>query len=95
MARLAEWREQIPSSPEILGVGLRLDGRYPEYTYVFGDRRSSVPREVRRFFEWRYGVPDFRNSRVRKFIPARNERCPCGSQLKFKRCHGSPARGQA
>lgn len=93
MARLAAWRDQLPSSPEILGVGLRTDGIYPEYTYVFGDRRSSVPPEVRRFFEWRYGVPDFRNSRVTKLVPARNERCPCGSQLKFKRCHGSPGQG--
>jgi uncharacterized protein YecA (UPF0149 family) len=22
--------------------------------------------------------------------PGRNERCPCGSGMKFKRCHGSP-----
>jgi len=24
--------------------------------------------------------------------PGRNEPCPCGSGLKFKKCHGSPTR---
>jgi hypothetical protein len=27
---------------------------------------------------------------ARRHPPGRNERCPCGSGMKFKRCHGSP-----
>ncbi|WP_373694194.1 SEC-C metal-binding domain-containing protein [Edaphobacter paludis] len=25
-----------------------------------------------------------------KISPGRNEVCPCGSQLKYRRCHASP-----
>lgn len=27
--------------------------------------------------------------------PQRNQPCPCGSGLKFKRCHGDPIKKQA
>lgn len=30
-------------------------------------------------------------SQAHRHPPGRNERCPCGSGMKFKRCHGSPA----
>jgi hypothetical protein len=35
------------------------------------------------------GIPATPNQ-AKRHRPGRNERCPCGSGMKFKRCHGSP-----
>jgi hypothetical protein len=35
-------------------------------------------------------APDIRTIRYTARPPGRNDSCPCGSMIKFKRCHGRP-----
>lgn len=58
------------------------------YNFVYIDKEKiELPTEIRWDICSRYGV--FRGSEVVDVSAlGRNERCPCGSERKFKRCHG-------
>ena len=38
----------------------------------------------------RLGRPGRLPIRTAGLLPGRNQKCPCGSGIKFKRCHGAP-----
>lgn len=90
MSRYAEWQEQMRTPVPILGIGVRLVGGIVEYTYVFGHGPSPVTGQIRRHYEWKYGVANFRSCSTHRLRLGRNDPCPCGSGRKAKRCHGAP-----
>jgi hypothetical protein len=93
LVRAAEWREHRTGDVRVVGIGVREVNGGVEYSYVYTDEPVAVPGDVRRMIEWRYGIGDFRTGRNRTLRLGRNERCPCGSGRKVKRCHGAPGRG--
>jgi hypothetical protein len=88
--RAVEWREQMRSSQNIVGVGIRvLEGGRDEYSFVLMRPTITVPDDFRMMVEWTYGFANFRTFETVPLKVGRNEFCPCGSTKKFKRCHGS------
>ncbi|WP_179282534.1 YecA family protein [Streptosporangium subroseum] len=87
LTRLHEWTETYNVKGVALGVGTRETANGIEYTHVYLEGAGGLTKEVRDKIEWQYGVPNFRFGHVREVEPGRNARCPCGSGLKFKRCH--------
>lgn len=49
---------------------------------------NPIPPDLRRRFEWLYGIHDHDASVPRELKVGRNESCPCLSGKKFKRCCG-------
>ena len=47
-----------------------------------------MPEDIRRYYEWRYGVHSHRTGETREVVVGRNEPCPCVNGKKFKRCCG-------
>ncbi|MFF3668518.1 YecA family protein [Microtetraspora malaysiensis] len=88
LTRLHEWTETYNTKAVALGVGTRETANGIEYTHVYLEGAGGLTREVRDKIEWQYGVPNFRLGHVRELKPERNASCPCGSGLKYKRCHG-------
>jgi hypothetical protein len=87
--RALEWREQKHRFSPILAVAVRvMSGGAPEYSYFFLSEPIPLGRDLRSSIEWSFGVASFSASRVRKPDVGRNKKCPCGSGLKYKRCHG-------
>lgn len=78
-----------------LGVGILNhgeDGRSRWYSFIdVSDDPMEVPADIRYELESRFGV--FIGGEIVPLPkPGRNERCPCGGDNKYKRCHGSPGR---
>jgi hypothetical protein len=88
--RAEEWFEQYGRRVQVLCIGVRVSGQSLEYSYSFLDGAISLPQDIRRNVEWRFGCPNFRTLKTLPVVIARNERCPCGSHQKYKRCHGRP-----
>jgi hypothetical protein len=72
---------------------LRLDGRQRGLeTQAEGLRRKE---ERLRAWEWKLRTPQPARSDSREDVKVgRNERCPCGSGLKYKHCHGLAGRAE-
>ncbi|MER7273476.1 SEC-C domain-containing protein [Dactylosporangium sp. NPDC000244] len=87
--RQIEWSERVSKSGAVLGVGVRFsDGDLVEYSYILVRGGSKISTQDRRRLEWAFGVSNFSTFHARRPRVARNELCPCGSSLKYKRCHG-------
>lgn len=91
--RAVEWRTQMNRRQNVLGIGVRvMDGDFYEYTYALMYPDISIPQELVRQTEWVFGAANFKTFQTRQLKVGRNEVCPCGSDRKFKRCHGSGER---
>ncbi|MBT2228190.1 SEC-C metal-binding domain-containing protein [Nonomuraea sp. NEAU-A123] len=87
--RAAEWREQGRGRKPVLGVGVRVFADDDdEYSYCLAHEPMRMPSELRRAFEWSFGVANFKTFHTSSLKVGRNEPCPCGSNRKHKRCHG-------
>ncbi len=86
--RATEWRSQIGGQRPVLGIGVRIMGSVREYSYALV-KSGSLPRDVSRTLKWKFGSANFKTFRVQPLAIGRNERCPCGSGSKYKRCHVS------
>ncbi|GAA0970295.1 hypothetical protein GCM10009555_018950 [Acrocarpospora macrocephala] len=87
LVRMNEWAETRKTKVEALGIGVREVAHGVEYTHVYLDGVSHVPKGIREKIEWNYGVANHMFGHTRPFSPGRNDPCPCGSGRKFKRCH--------
>ncbi|MBY8861110.1 SEC-C domain-containing protein [Nocardia sp. CA2R105] len=91
-ARAIEWKAQMRSTVNTLGVGVRtIASGLDEYSYVLVKPDISLSNEMVRQTQWIFGTANFRTFRTGILTVGRNERCPCGSTKKFKQCHGRPA----
>ncbi|MEU7219709.1 YecA family protein [Nocardia iowensis] len=88
--RSMEWRSYKKEESNTLGVGVRVmnDGS-EEYSFILIRPGISLPDSLVRQTQWIFGEMDARLLQARQPRVGRNERCPCGSQKKFKRCHGA------
>ena len=84
-----------PDETTTLGVGVLVEERGGQsavsYSFLmFKGREAEVemPEDIRRYYEWSYGVHNHRAGETRELIVRRNEPCPCGSGKKYKKCHG-------
>ncbi|ACZ83212.1 SEC-C domain-containing protein [Streptosporangium roseum] len=89
LTRLHEWTETYSAKAVALGVGTRETENGIEYTHVYLEGAGGLTKEIRDMIEWKYGVHNYRLGHVHHLKYGRNETCPCGSGMKYKRCHGS------
>jgi hypothetical protein len=83
-----------PEESTTFGIGALVDERKRvSYSFVMLLGRNAVasvklPRDLRRWLEWKYGIHDHDGRETREAAFSLNEPCPCASGKKFKRCHG-------
>lgn len=80
-----------PDGAETLGVGALVRDGGPGVAYIFALMRGQVdlPSEIEWDVKLRYGVHDHQSGTTTALQVGRNDRCPCGSGNKYKRCHGA------
>lgn len=65
-------------------------GEFKAITYIHGENAPSVAENVREVIRGMHGTDIL----TYKVLPpgkiGRNEKCPCGSGIKFKKCCGKP-----
>lgn len=86
--RNTELMEQTGEFIPTLGIGVRTDQDGVDYRYFFMGESLSLPAELRRSLEWRFGRFSHRLGGVSRPKVGRNDSCPCGSGKKYKTCHG-------
>lgn len=78
-----------PVQTRTLGIGIRHHddlGRQYGFVLLAGEP-IPMDTDLRRSIEARHGVYDPQRHRTHALAVGRNDRCPCGSGLKTKRCH--------
>jgi hypothetical protein len=87
--RCTEFRDAGHLVEQGCGVGVLQSDGWLDYRYVFMKPPVEIPLELRFEVQQQRGKFDADSCRVVDIERVgRNERCPCGSGLKFKRCHG-------
>jgi hypothetical protein len=87
--RCTEFRDGGHLVEQGCGVGVLQGDGWLDYRYVFMKPPVEIPLKLRFEVQQQRGKFDAHSCRVVDIERVgRNERCPCGSGLKFKRCHG-------
>jgi hypothetical protein len=84
--RAEEVRQQEGEITAVLAVGQLVGDGYIDYRYIYLEPPPDVPAEIMRLIWHECGMFDLAAGSVRFPKAERNERCPCGSGLKFKDC---------
>jgi hypothetical protein len=79
-------RQQAGEITAVLAVGHLVGDGYIDYRYIYMEPPPDVPAEMVRLIRDEYGMFDLAAGGVCFPKAERNERCPCGSGLKFKHC---------
>jgi hypothetical protein len=84
--RAEEVRQQAGEITAVLAVGHLVGDGYIDYRYIYMEPPPGVPAEMVRLIRHEYGMFDLAAGGVCFPKAEGNERCPCGSGLKFKHC---------
>jgi hypothetical protein len=84
--RAEEVRQQGGEITAVLAVGHLVGDGYIDYRYIYMEPPLDVPAQMVRLIRHEYGMFDLAAGSVSFPKAERNERCPCGSGLKFKHC---------
>ncbi len=84
--RAKEIRLQGRVITSLLAVGHIVGDGYIDYRYIYMEPPLDAPPELMRSISHEHGIFDLKTGHVNFPRAGRNERCPCGSGLKFKYC---------
>ena len=73
----------------LLAVGHIVGDGYIDYRYIFMEPPPDAPPELMRAVRHLHGIFSLETGQVNLIKAERNDRCPCGSGIKFKYCEPS------
>ena len=89
VAGATEFRDAYGYPVPTLGVGVLQGDGWIDYQYAFVRKPVQMSRAELLDVQGLYGRFDRQRRRLVTLRPGRNERCPCGSGVKYKKCCGA------